>query len=69
MSVCKYRAFIFLDQPPPGVSRTSTARNRTFRAGHQRQESWDRTARKGESEQDSPTSKTGQEDDGMQISV
>jgi len=22
MSVCKYRAFIFLDQPPPWVSRT-----------------------------------------------
>ncbi len=24
MSVCKYRAFIFLDQPPPWVSRTMT---------------------------------------------
>jgi hypothetical protein len=24
MSVCKYRAFIFLDQPPPWVSRTKT---------------------------------------------
>ncbi len=25
MSVCKYRAFIFLDQPPPWVSRTLTS--------------------------------------------
>jgi hypothetical protein len=54
---------------PAQHCKDSTARDRTFRAVHQREDSWERTARKGESEQDRPTSKTGQADDGMQISV
>jgi hypothetical protein len=42
----------------------------TFRAGQPGQDSWDRTARKGKPEQDSPngTRKMVQGDDGMQIS-
>jgi hypothetical protein len=43
--------------------------DRTFRARQPGHGSWDRTARKGKPEQDRPnwTSKTGQEDDDMQI--